>query len=140
MIDAMPVMPREPSSIVDDAFTSRVLACGIKVHRFTGPGLLESAYETFFTHELSKSGFSVARGVSLPAVYDGVRFDEAYKPDLIIDGRLIVELKAVSQLLPIHDAQLITYLRLSGISVGLLMNFHSQPLMRGVKRLVVNHP
>ena|SRR5665647_665518 len=131
---------RQPSEIIDDEFTRRVLGCGIKVHKFTGVGLLENAYQTFFAHELAKNGFSVARQVTLPAVYDGVTVELGYKPDLIIDGRLIIEVKAVAQLLPIHDAQLLTYLKLSGISVGLLMNFHAQPLMKGVKRLVLNHP
>jgi len=130
---------RQASDIIDDEFTRRVLACGIKVHKFTGVGLLENAYDKFLTHELVKNGFSVARHVTLPAVYDGETVDLGYTPDLIIDGRLIIEVKAVSQLLPIHDAQLLTYLKLSGIRVGLLMNFHAQPLMKGVKRLVFNH-
>ena len=99
--------------------------------------LLESAYEECLSHELIKNGFSIARQVVLPIEYDGIRIDAGYKPDLVIDGRLIVELKTVTQLLPIHDAQLLTYLRLSGIEVGLLMNFHANPLMKGVKRLVL---
>ena len=128
---------RPPSEIIDDQFTRRVLGCAIKVHKFTGVGLLENAYETFFTYELVKNGFSVARQVTLPAVYDGVRVDLGYVPDLIIDNRVIVEIKTVAQLLPVHDAQLLTYLKLSGIKVGLLMNFHAQPLMKGVRRMVL---
>jgi len=128
---------RKSSEIVDDEFTRCVLACGIKVHKFTGVGLLENAYETFFAHELRKNGFSVSRQVALPAMYDGVAVDLGYVPDLIVNGRLIIEIKTVTQLLPVHDAQLITYLKLSGIKLGLLMNFHAQPLMKGVRRLIL---
>lgn len=128
---------RAPSEIPDDDFTHRVLGCGIKVHKFTGVGLLENAYETFFAHELRKNGFTVSRHVPLPAMYDGVAVDLGYVPDLIVDGRLIIELKTVTQLMPIHEAQLLTYLKLSGIRVGLLMNFHASPLMRGVRRFAL---
>ena len=128
---------REASEIVDDDFTRRVLGCAIKVHRHTGVGLLEKAYETFFAHELSENGFSVVRQVTLPASYDGVKVDLGYTPDLVIDGRLIVEIKTVVQLLPVHEAQVLTYLRLSGIKLGLLINFHSQTVMKGVRRLIL---
>lgn len=87
---------RQPSEIVDDGFTRRVLGCGIKVHKRLGVGLLESAYETCFALELAKSGFSVVQQVSLPIDYDGERVDLAYVPDLVIDNRLIIEIKAVS--------------------------------------------
>lgn len=135
---AMPELNRrKPTEIVDDEFTRRVIGCGIKVHKFTGVGLLENAYETFFAHELRKSGFSVDRQVTLPATYDGVQVDLGYVPDLIVDGRLIIEIKTVIQLLPVHEAQLMTYLKLSGIRLGLLMNFHAQPLMKGVRRMIL---
>jgi GxxExxY protein len=125
------------NSGVWDDFTHGVIGCAIKVHRILGCVLLESAYEECLTYELIKSGFSVARQVVLPIEYDGVRINAGYKPDLVIDGKLIVELKTVPTLLPIHDAQLLTYLRLTGIEVGLLMNFHAHPLMRGIKRLML---
>ncbi len=131
---------RRTEDIVDDEFTRHVLACGIKVHKFTGVGLLENAYEKLFAHELRKNGFSVRRQATLPVVYDGETVELGYTADLILDGRLIIEIKAVAQLLPVHDAQLLTYLKLSGITLGLLINFHAQPLMKGVKRLVFNHP
>jgi GxxExxY protein len=130
-----PLTPGTPH--VWDEFSHAVIGCAIKVHRIMGCILLESAYEECLSYELVKNGFSVARQVVLPIEYDGVRIDAGYKPDLIIDGRLIVELKTVTKLLPIHDAQLLTYLRLSGIEIGLLMNFHAHPLMKGVKRLVL---
>jgi len=131
---------RQPSEILDDEFTRRVLGCGIKVHKTLRVGLLENAYETCFTIELVKNGFSVDRQVPLPIEYDGEKVDLAYVPDLVVNGRLIIEVKTVRKLSPVHDAQLLTYLKWSGISVGLLMNFHADPLMSGVKRLVWNHP
>ena len=128
---------RPRSEIVDDEYTRRVLACGIKVHKFMGVGLLEKPYETFFAHELRKNGFAVACQSTFPAVYDGIQVDLGYVTDMIVDQRLIIEIKTVSHLLPIHEAQLLTYLRLSGIRLGLLMNFHANPLMKGVRRLVI---
>jgi GxxExxY protein len=123
----------------NDDFTHRVLGCGIKVHRALRVGLLESAYETCFHRELIKNGFSVERQTPLPIYYDGEKIDHAYVADLIVDNRLIIELKTVKELLPQHDAQILTYLRFSGISLGLLMNFHADPLMRGVKRFAWKH-
>ncbi|HUR00864.1 MAG TPA: GxxExxY protein [Gemmatimonadaceae bacterium] len=122
-----------------DEFTHRVLGCGIKVHRALRVGLLESAYETCFYRELAKNGFSVERQKRMPIVYDGEEIDHAYVPDLIVDNRLIIEIKTVKEFLPTHEAQILTYLKFSGISLGLLMNFHADPLMRGVKRFVWNH-
>jgi GxxExxY protein len=130
---------RDPSEIVKDEFTHRVLGCGISIHRRLGPGLLESAYETYYYHELVRKGFSVVRQKTLPAMDQGVVVDLAYVPDLVVDNRLIIELKTVKKLIPEFDAQLLTYLKFSGISVGLLMNFHAYPLMSGVRRLVWNH-
>ena len=132
--------PGRRREFADEEFTHRVLGCGIKVHKTLRVGLLENAYETCFERELIKSGFSVARQVPLPIDYDGETVDVAYVPDLVIDDRLIIEIKAVKALIPSHDAQLLTYLKWSGISVGFLMNFHADPLMSGVKRLVWNHP
>lgn len=131
--------PRNPADIVNDEFTHRVLGLGIEVHERLGVGLLENAYETYYYRALVKNGFSVDRQKPLPAFDDGVIVDLAYVPDLIVDGRLIIELKTVKKLIPENDAQLLTYLKFSGISVGLLMNFHAYPLMSGVRRLVWNH-
>lgn len=123
----------------EDGLTRGVIGCAITVHRTLGCGLLESAYDECLAYELVKNGFGVARHVVMPIMYDGVRIELGYRPDLIIDGELIVELKTVSQLLPVHEAQLLTYLRLSGITRGLLMNFHSQPLVKGIKRMILSH-
>ena len=123
---------------VRDDLTRRVIGCAITVHRTLGCGLLESAYDECLAYELVKNGFGVARHVTMPIMYDGVRIELGYKPDYIIDGELIVELKTVSQLLPVHQAQVLTYLKLSGIPRGLLMNFNSQPLVKGIKRMILS--
>jgi GxxExxY protein len=108
------------------------------VHSALGPGLLESAYEACLAHELRQGGLTVATQVSIPIAYCGVSVDVGYRADLIIDDGVIVELKAVSKLAPIHEAQLLSYLKLSGIHLGLLINFHEQHLRNGIRRLV-NH-
>jgi GxxExxY protein len=130
---------RDPSEIVNDEFTHRVLGCGIRIHKRLGVGLTERSYETYYYHELVRNGFSVDRQRALPAYDEGVVVDLAYVADLIVDNRLIIELKTVKKLIPEFDAQVLTYLKFSGISVGLLMNFHAYPLMSGVRRLVWNH-
>lgn len=126
------------NDVEDDELTRRIIGCAIKVHRALGVGLLESAYEACLTYELIKQGFSVVRQSTLPVIYDGVHINVGFKPDLIIDNELIIELKTVSQLLPIHEAQMLTYLRLAGIERGLLMNFHTQPLWKGIRRFVLS--
>jgi GxxExxY protein len=107
------------------------------VHRELGPGLLESAYEACLAFELESRGLRVERQRSLPVVYRGVRVDCGYRMDLIVEEQVIVELKAVDRLLPIHEAQMLSYLKLSGLRVGLLINFHSLLLKDGVRRLVL---
>jgi GxxExxY protein len=110
----------------------------IQVHSALGPGLLESAYETCLAHELQERGLRVRTQVALPVVYKTIQMDLAYRIDLLVEESIVVELKTVSKLLPIHEAQLLTYLKLSGHRIGLLLNFHV-PLMReGIKRMV-NH-
>lgn len=130
---------RDPSDIVHDDFTHRVLGSGIRVHKRLGVGLTENAYETFYYNELVKNGFAVDRQRQLPAFDEGVKVDLAYVVDLIVNNRLIIELKTVKKLITEFDAQVLTYLKFSGISAGLLMNFHACPLMSGVRRLVWNH-
>ncbi len=107
------------------------------MHRELGPGLLESAYEACLAFELESRGLRVERQRSLPVVYRGVRVDCGYRMDLIVEEQVIVELKAVDRLLPIHEAQMLSYLKLSGLRVGLLINFHSLLLKDGVRRLVL---
>ncbi|MFN6962605.1 MAG: GxxExxY protein [Pyrinomonadaceae bacterium] len=115
--------------------TETIIGCGIKVHSALGPGLLESTYEICLSHELSKKGLRAACQVPLPVVYDGVRLDAGYRVDLLVEDAVIVEIKAVERLLPIHEAQVISYLKLSGKKVGLLMNFNVKLLRDGIRRL-----
>jgi len=116
--------------------THAIIAAEMKVHSALGPGLLEKAYETCLAHELRKAGFKVEQQVELPVVYDGVRIDLGYRIDLLVNDCVIVELKCVEKFAPVHEAQLISYLRLSKKSVGLLINFHVRHLRDGIKRFV----
>ena len=117
--------------------SDRVIGHAIEVHRHLGPGLLESAYEECLCYELTKAGLAYERQLPLPVTYKEIRLDVAYRIDLVVDRRLIVEVKTVERLLPIHEAQLITYLRLSGIQIGLLLNFHTPALKDGLRRLML---
>jgi GxxExxY protein len=116
--------------------TERVIRSAIAVHRALGPGLLESTYEACLVHELMEGGVALERQKALPVHYRGLRIDCGYRVDLLVGGELIVELKAVERLLPIHDAQLLTYLRLSDLRVGLLLNFNTTLMRNGIKRIV----
>lgn len=135
----MPIEHQRSSSaeFPEDELTGAVIGCAIKVHRHLGNVLTEKAYEHFLTHDLVRNGFTVARQVVLPVTYEGMTVDFGYRPDLVINGELIVELKTVAQLLPVHTAQLLTYLRLTRIERGLLMNFHAYPLSSGIKRVTL---
>jgi GxxExxY protein len=121
----------------EGALSGRVIALAINVHRQLGPGLLESAYEECLCYELKQSGVVFARQVPLPVTYKDVRLECGYRIDIVVERELIVEIKAIERLLPIHDAQMLTYLRLSGIKIGLLMNFNSVVLREGLRRLVL---
>jgi GxxExxY protein len=115
-----------------------IVDAAIQVHSALGPGLLESAYETCLAYELGERGLFVRTQIGLPVVYKTIQMDLAYRIDLLVEESIVVELKTVSKLLPIHEAQLLTYLKLSGHRIGLLLNFHV-PLMReGIKRMVNN--
>jgi GxxExxY protein len=116
--------------------TGRIIEAALNVHTALGPGLLESAYEACLLHELSKTGLTSSSQVSLPVQYDGVRIDAGYRLDLLVEDTVIVELKAVEKLLPIHKAQLLSYLKLSGKNIGLLINFNVIHLKDGIVRLV----
>jgi GxxExxY protein len=121
----------------NDLLTEKVIGLATGVHRQLGPGLLESAYEECLCYELAQENFVFRRQVALPVVYKSVRLDCGYRLDVVIENRLILELKAVERLLPIHEAQVITYLRLSNIPIGLLLNFNSVVLKHGIRRLVL---
>ena len=108
----------------------------MKVHSLLGPGLLESAYQACLAHELRGRGFEVAIEVPLPVVYEGQKLEVGYRIDLVVEGRVVVEVKSVEAIHPIHKAQLLSYMRLSGIGVGLLINFNVLCLRNGIKRMV----
>jgi GxxExxY protein len=114
----------------------RIIGAAIEVHRTLGPGLLESAYEECLSHEFSRLGIPFKRQVHLPLTYKGISLDCGYRLDMVVDERVILELKAVEHILPIHEVQLLTYLRISGLWLGLLLNFHMHPLQRGIRRIV----
>jgi GxxExxY protein len=124
----MAQIDRVANAVVDASFT---------VHRRLGPGLLESVYERCLAYEVGKRGFEVARQVEQPVVYDNVRFDSALRLDLVVNGLVIVELKAVEALAPIHTAQMLTYLKLSGLHLGLLINFNVPVIKDGIKRVAL---
>lgn len=119
-----------------DALTHSVIGAAIAVHRIVGPGLLESVYEACLAHELAKRGVGFERGVKLPLIYDGHRLRTHFRIDLLVENQLVVELKSVANLLPVHTAQLLTYLKLGSYPRGLLINFNVVRLVSGVVRVV----
>ena len=110
----------------------------MKVHSALGPGLLESTYEVCLIHEMSKAGLTVARQVALPVVYDGIELDAGYRIDLLVSDLVIIELKVVEKLMPIHMAQLLSYLKLSQSKLGYLLNFNVVHMRNGIRRVVNN--
>ncbi len=119
--------------------TREVIAACIEVHRHVGPGLLESVYEQCLAHELTLRGFRVERQRVLPVIYKGVRLGDGHRLDIVVDDWLIIEVKAVERLLPVHEAQVITYLKLTGLDVALLVNFNVAVLRHGLRRLTNRH-
>jgi GxxExxY protein len=120
-----------------DPRTALIIGAAIEVHRMLGPGLLESAYEECLCHELHLRHIAFERQVDLPVSYKGLKLDCGYKLDLVVDQQVVLELKCVESILPVHEAQLLTYLKLSGKEVGLLINFNVPQLTRGIVRRVL---
>ena len=119
-----------------DEITGGIISAAMKVHTALGPGLLESAYEACLCYELRERGFTVATQVALPVVYYGVHIDAGYRLDIVVNNVVVVELKAIEKLLPIHHAQLLSYLKLSGMHVGLIISFHELHLRDGIRRFM----
>ncbi len=117
--------------------TYKIIGCVYKVHSELGPGLLESTYEICLEHELFKTGHRVERQKVLPVIYDDIKLDAGYRIDLLVNQQVVLELKAVDELAPIHQAQVMTYLKLSGLKVGLLLNFNVKDMKRGIKRIIM---
>lgn len=128
LVHSRPLRVNEISGIIVNS--------AMKVHSLLGPGLLESAYQACLAHELRSRGLETATQVGLPVVYDGHKLELGYRMDLVVENRVVVEVKSVEALHPIHQAQLLSYLRLSGIAVGLLINFNVLHLREGIKRMV----
>ncbi|MCA1940779.1 MAG: GxxExxY protein [Caenispirillum bisanense] len=120
-----------------DALARQTVDAAFRVHSTLGPGLLESVYEQCLCHELEKRGLQCLRQVPLPLHYDGLRVDNAFRVDVLVEDVLIVEVKAAEKTNPLHEAQLLTYLRLSGRRIGLLMNFNVLLIRDGIRRLIV---
>jgi GxxExxY protein len=121
-----------------DDITGSIIDASIRLHMQVGPGLLESVYEAALARDLQRRGLTVLRQVAVPFEYDGMRFDEGLRVDLLVEGAVVVELKSVEKLAPVHAKQLLTYLRLLDLRVGLLINFGSATLKEGLRR-IVNH-
>ena len=119
----------------EDLITKQIIGKAIAIHRVLGPGLLESVYEYFLARELRKDDLAVEQQKPIPVEYDSEIVDLGFRPDLIVNGEVIVEVKTVQKLAPIHEAQLLSYLRLANIERGLLINFHAYRLADGIKRL-----
>jgi GxxExxY protein len=123
-----------------DQITRRIIGAAIEVHKTVGPGLLESAYQACLAFELRAAGLKVEEQLPLPVVYKNIRLDCGHRIDLLVEGEIVVEIKAIETLAPIHEAQLISYLRLAGKRAGLLINFHVRVLKEGLKRIVNEFP
>jgi GxxExxY protein len=123
-----------------DEVTGRVVSAAIRVHSRIGPGLLESSYEACLRYELTKCGLRVASQVPVPLIYDEVKLDIGYRIDLLVENEVVIEIKALESIMPVHEAQLLSHMRLSGRRVGFLMNFHVKMMRDGIKRMVDQFP
>ncbi|MEI7735658.1 MAG: GxxExxY protein [Ferruginibacter sp.] len=120
-----------------NVLTEQILKYAFRVHTELGPGLLESSYKECLFYELNKNGIFTEKEKALPLVYQEVKLDIGYRVDLLVENKVIIEVKAVEALADIHTAQVLTYLKLSGCKIGLLLNFHSTHLKNGIKRLIL---
>ena len=125
---------------IDEELNERILGCAIRVHRELGPGLLESAYRECLRFELYQAGLCVRAEVPLGVTYRESRIECGYRADIVVEDRVLLELKTVDRILPIHEAQLLTYLRFSGIEVGFLLNFNAMSLRKGIRRMLLSKP
>lgn len=121
-----------------EKIASEIVDAAIKVHKALGPGLLESAYQQCLIYELKKRGLKVDSEVAMPVTYDGMKIDAGYRMDIVVDGLIVIENKTVEKIMPIHQAQLLTYLKLSGMNLGFLLNWNVTIMKDGIKRIVNN--
>ena len=127
----------EDTELIDNNLTEKVIGFAIKVHKVLGPGLLESSYQTCLYYELNKDGIFVEKEKHLPIFYEDIKIDGGYRIDLFVEKKLILEIKSVESLAPIHTAQVITYLKLSKCKIALLINFNVMKLVDGIKRIIL---
>jgi GxxExxY protein len=135
----MPAVEATTQKVSANAVSRIVVDAAMRVHSTLGPGLLESTYQGCLKHELSKRGCVVQSEVGLPVVYDGFRLDFGYRIDLLVNDAVILEVKSIEAIAPIHEAQIMSYLKLSGKSLGLLINFNVAHLKDGIRRFVMGH-
>ena len=131
------ISEREKRQKEDDPLTRKIIGSAIEVHRRLGPGLLESTYETCLCYELELNGLQVQRQVPIPVIYRDVKLDSGYRIDILVENEVVIEVKSVAALLPVHEAQLLSYLKHIGGGRGLLINFNVKLLKNGIKRLIV---
>ncbi len=124
--------------MTENEISKIILDCCFKIHRELGPGLLESVYEEVLSHELTKQGLRCVRQVPIPVVYETVKMEIGFRADIIVERKVIIELKSIEAVLPVHKKQLLTYLRVSGLKLGLLINFNEELLKDGLTRIVNN--
>ena len=122
--------------MTENETAKQILDAAFPVHTKLGPGLLESVYEVILAYELKKRGLTAERQKAMPIMYDDIRFDEAFRSDIVVNGKVIAELKSVEALLPVHAKQVLTQLRLSGLKLGRLINFGEAHLKNGIKRII----
>jgi GxxExxY protein len=127
----------ETTSVETERVATQIVDAAFKIHEKLGPGLLESAYQVVMIYELKKRGLRVQHEVPLPVVYEEVRLDAGYRLDLVVNECVIIELKAVEKIHPVHEAQLLTYLKLTGYRLGILINFNTKLIKDGIKRVVL---
>ena len=125
------------SKLLYEELTDKIIKAAIEVHKILGPGLLESAYEECFVYELIKMGLSIKKQLMIPIKYKDIKLKTKYRLDLLVEDKVIIELKSVEKLTPVHEAQLITYLKLTGYRVGLLINFNEKLLTNGIMRRII---
>ena len=122
--------------MTENEYSNIIIGCAIEVHRHLGPGLLESAYQKCLLYELQSKGLMVQEEVSMPIVYKEIKLDHGYRIDLLVENKVVIEIKAIDSLNDVHTAQMLTYLRLGNYKLGLLLNFHVTVLKNGIKRII----
>lgn len=122
--------------MIENEISKKIIGCGIEVHKQLGPGLLESAYQECLLYELKQAGLKVRKEKPMPIVYKEVRLDHGYRIDLLVEEKVVIEIKTVEAFTDVHTAQVLTYLRLGDYKLGLLLNFHVTMLKRGIKRII----